>query len=151
MRNFELYKIDSSNNPAADPGIAYIDPNDTEYYSDSSKEGAFIRLQRGSDYQINEDLGFIRMQNSLQNEIIGAHFDLADRTTGDIILTVGLDIGEDENDTLAFKMIKPQSSHPNHPTWDLMFKNVYYLGAVNIDQSSLDVRIVDNFSTPGKR
>ena len=148
VRNFELYKIDASNNPAADPGIAYIDPNDTEYYSDSSKEGAFIRLQRGSDYQINEDLGFIRMQNSLQNEIIGAHFDLADRTTGDIVLTVGLDIGEDENDTLILKMIKPQSSHPNHPSWDLMFKNVYYLGAVNIDQNSLDVRIVDNFSTP---
>ena len=148
IRNFELYKIDASNNPQADPGTAYIDPNDLSLYPDKSKEGAFIRLQRGSDYQINEDLGFIRMQNSLQNEIIGAHFDLADRTTGDIILTVGLDIGEDENDTLVLKMIKPQSSHPNHPTWDLMFKNVYYLGGVNIDQSSLDVRIVDNFSTP---
>jgi len=148
VRNFELYKIDASNNPAADPGIAYIDPNDTDYYSDSSKEGAFIRLERGTDYRINEDLGFIRMQSSLQNEIIGARFDLTDRSTGNVVLSVGSDVGENGNDGLILKMIKPQSSHPNHPTWDLMFKNVYSLGGVNIDQTNLSVRIVDNFSTP---
>ena len=148
VKNFELYKIDVSNNPAADPGIAYINPNDTDYYNDNSKEGAFIKLERGSDYQINEDLGFIRMKNSLQNEIIAAHFDLADRISGDIILTVGLDIGENDSDLLMLKMIKAQSSHPNHPAWDLMFKNVYYLGATNIDENNLNVRVVDNFSTP---
>ena len=148
VRNFELYKIDVSNNPAADPGIAYIDPNDTSYYNDSSKEGAFIRLERGTHYEINEDLGFIRMKNSLDNEIIAAHFDLADRSTGNIVLTIGSDIGEDDNNILLLKMIKPQSSHPNHPTWDLMFKNVYSLGGRNIDASTLNVRIVDKFSTP---
>ena len=29
-----------------------------------------------------------------------------------------------------------------------MFKNVYSLGATNIDQASLEVKILDNFSTP---
>jgi len=148
VKNFELYKIDASNNPAADPGVAYVDPNDTDYYSDSSKEGAFIRLERGTHYRVNEDFGFIRMQNSLQNEIIGARFDLTDRSTGNVVLSVGSDVGENGNDGLVLKMIKPQSSHPNHPTWDLMFKNVYSLGGINIDQTNLTVRIVDNFSTP---
>ena len=148
VRNFELYKIDASNNPQADPGTAYIDPNDTTFYNDSSKEGAFIKLERGSDYAINEDLGFIRMQNTLQNEIIGAHFELANRTTGEVVLKVGANIGDDGNTTLVLKMLKAQSSHPNHPTWDLMFKNVYSLGATNIDETSLEVRILDNFSTP---
>ena len=86
IRNFELYKIDASNNPQADPGTAYIDPNDLSLYPDKSKEGAFIRLERGSDYSINEDLGFIRMRNSLQNEIIAAHFQLVDRATGQLII-----------------------------------------------------------------
>lgn len=148
IKNFELYKIDASNNPQADAGTAYIDPNDITYYNDSSKEGAFIKLERGSDYAINEDLGFIRMQNTLQNEIIGAHFELADRTTGEIILKVGANIVDDGSETLVLKMLKAQSSHPNHPTWDLMFKNVYSLGATNIDQTSLQVSIQDNFSTP---
>jgi cell surface protein SprA len=148
VKNFELYKIDASNNPQADPGTAYIDPNDTSIFNDSSKEGAFIKLQRGSDYSINEDLGFIRMQNTLQNEIIGAHFELADRNTGVVVLKIGANIGDNDNTTLVLKMLKAQSSHPNHPAWDLMFKNVYSLGATNIDQTSLQVSILDNFSTP---
>jgi len=147
VRNFELYKIDASNNPQADPGIAYIDPTNTESFADKSKEGAFIKLERGSDYSVNEDLGFIRMQSSLQNEIIGAHYQLVDRETGQLIIEVGQGVSGD-NSNLILKMIKAQSSHPNHPAWDLMFKNVYSMGATNIDEQSLEVSIIDNFSTP---
>lgn len=147
VRNFELYKIDASNNPQADPGIAYIDPTNTESFADKSKEGAFIKLERGSDYSVNEDLGFIRMQSSLQNEIIGAHYQLVDRETGQLIIEVGQGVSSD-NSNLILKMIKAQSSHPNHPAWDLMFKNVYSMGATNIDEQSLEVAIIDNFSTP---
>ena len=147
VKNFELYKIDASNNPQADPGIAYINPNDTSEFADESKEGAFIKLDRGTDYSINEDLGFIRMQSSLQNEIIAAHYQLADRNTGQIIVQIGEGVSI-ENPTLTLKMIKAQSSHPNHPVWDLMFKNVYSMGSTNIDSQSLEVNITDNFSTP---
>jgi len=45
-------------------------------------------------------------------------------------------------------MIKAQSSHPNHPSWDLMFKNVYSMGSTILDSQSLEVSIIDNFSTP---
>ena len=147
IKNFELYKIDASNNPQADPGTAYIDPNDFSRFPDKSKEGAFIRLERGTDYSINEDLGFIRMRNSLQNEIIAAHFQLVDRTTGQLVFQVGEGVSE-QNSNLILKMIKAQSSHPNHPAWDLMFKNVYSMGSTNIDSQSLEVSIIDNFSTP---
>lgn len=147
VRNFELYKIDASNNPQADPGIAYIDPNDTSQFSDKSKEGTFIRLERGTDYSINEDLGFIRMQSTLQNEIVAAHFQIVDRSTGQLIIQIGQGISDD-NSRLILKMIKAQSSHPNHPAWDLMFKNVYSMGSTNIDAQSLEVQIIDNFSTP---
>ena len=147
VKNFELYKIDASNNPQADPGIAYINPNDITLYPDKSKEGAFIRLERGVDFTINEDLGFIRMRNSLQNEIIAAHYQLVDRNTGQTIIQIGEGVSS-QNSTLILKMIKAQSSHPNHPTWDLMFKNVYSMGSTNIDSQSLEVSIIDNFSTP---
>ena len=147
IKNFELFKIDASNNPQADPGTAYIDPNDFSQFPDKSKEGAFIRLERGTDYSINEDLGFIRMRNSLQNEIIAAHFQLVDRSTGQLVVQVGEGISE-QNSNLILKMIKAQSSHPNHPAWDLMFKNVYSMGSTNIDSQSLEVSIIDNFSTP---
>lgn len=147
VKNFELYKIDVSNNPQADQGIAFINPNNQSQDSDKSKEGSFIRLQRGIDYIVNEDLGFIRMQNSLQNEIIATHFELYDRISGQLVYRVGEGIN-DQNQSLILKMIKAQSSHPNHPVWDLMFKNVYSIGSKNIDGESLEVTVVDNFSTP---
>ena len=147
IRDFELYKIDASNNPKADIGVAHIDPNNTTFFSDKRKEGTFIRLNRGSDYTINEDLGFIRMKNTLQNEIIAAHYKIVDRITGELIIQIGEDIS-DNNSSLSLKMIKAQSSHPNHPVWDLMFKNVYSMGATNIESEGLEVQIIDNFSTP---
>ena len=87
------------------------------------------------------------MRNSLQNEIIAAHFQLVDRATGQLILQIGEGVSE-QNSNLVLKMIKAQSSHPNHPAWDLMFKNVYSMGSTNIDSQSLEVSIIDNFSTP---
>ena len=57
-----------------------------------------------------------------------AHYKLINRTSGDTVLTVGHGLIQSDS-TLALKMVKPQSPHPNHPTWDLMFKNVYYLGS----------------------
>ena len=147
IKNFELYKIDASNNPEADPGTAYINPLDKNEESDESKEGNFLKLERGTDYIINEDLGFIKMKKILQNEIIAAHFDLINRETGETILNVGKNISLDQN-TLELKMIKSQSPHPSHPTWDLMFKNVYSIGSSNLDKTNLEVRIIDNFSTP---
>jgi len=147
IKNFELYKIDSSNNPQADPGIAFINPEDKNDFADEAKQGNFIKLNRGSDYTINEDLGFIRMKKTLQNEIIATHFEIINRQTGEVILQVGKSIGPNQN-SLELKMIKAQSSHPNHPTWDLMFKNVYSIRSTNIDVGSLEVKVVDNFSTP---
>ena len=147
IKTFELNKIDASNNPEADPGTAYINPLDKNEESDESKEGNFLKLERGTDYIINEDLGFIKMKKILQNEIIAAHFDLINRETGETILNIGKNISLDQN-TLELKMIKSQSPHPSHPTWDLMFKNVYSIGSSNLDTSNLEVRIIDNFSTP---
>ena len=45
-------------------------------------------------------------------------------------------------------MLKPRNSHPNHPTWPLMFKNVYYLGTTQINPEGFEVKIVYNRATP---
>ena len=73
--------------------------------------------------------------------------DRVDRDTGQLILQIGEGVTA-QNSSLVLKMIKAQSSHPNHPAWDLMFKNVYSMGSTNIDAQSLEVQIIDNFSTP---
>jgi hypothetical protein len=147
VRNFDLYRLDLTNDPGADVGMAYVDPLHPELYADDNKEGNFLRLERDVDYTLNEDLGYIRLRNRSQDEILGVHFTLVERETGEVILTVGHGITATDS-TLSLKMIKPQSPHPNHPTWPLMFKNVYYLGTTNISPEGFAVRIVNDIRTP---
>lgn len=145
VADFELYKLDLSNNPAADVGTAYIDPANKNENATYNKEGTFLRMERDIDYFLSVDLGYIRLRSRSQEQILACHYLLVN-TSGDTTLTVGHGLIESDS-TLVLKMLKPQSPHPNHPTWDLMFKNVYNLGATNIDSSGFAVRIINNRAT----
>lgn len=147
VADFELYKLDLSNNPAADIGTAYIDPAKKDENVTYNKEGTFLRMERDIDYFLSVDLGYIRLRSRSQEQILACHYLLVNSTTGDTTLTVGHGLIESDS-TLVLKMLKPQSPHPNHPTWDLMFKNVYNLGATNIDSSGFAIRIINNYDTP---
>jgi cell surface protein SprA len=146
VADFELYKLDISNNPAADIGTAYIDPAKKNENATYNKEGTFLRMERDIDYFLSVDLGYIRLRSRSQEQILACKYLLVNNTTGDTTLTVGHGLIESDS-TLVLKMLKPQSPHPNHPTWDLMFKNVYNLGATNIDSTGFAVRIINNRAT----
>ena len=147
VTDFELYKLDISNNPAADIGAAYIDPAKKNENITYNKEGTFLRMERDIDYFLNIDLGYIRLRSRSQEQILACKYMLVNRSSGDTVLTVGHGLIVSDS-TLVLKMLKPQSSHPNHPTWDLMFKNVYNLGASNIDSTGFAIRIINNYITP---
>ena len=147
VTNFEMYKLDISNNPGADVGIAYIDPLNPSQSEDDNKSGNFLRMERDLDYLINEDLGFVRLKSLNQDQILACHYSLVNRITGDTLITIGSGITQSDS-TLSLMMIKPQAPHPNHPTWDLMFKNVYNLGSNNINAESFSLKIVNNRVTP---
>ncbi len=140
IRQFELYQLDQSTNAETNPGTAYadLDHHDESY----DQTGTFKRLEQGQDYVISEDLGYIRLRQKVNDEVLGCTFVLADRATGDTVLVVGKGISP-ENDHLELKMIKPRSLTPSHPVWPLMFKNVYYLGASGISREGFDLRIVN--------
>ena len=149
VKNFELYKSINTNDANAMTGIAYIDPlnpGDTTYVDDN-EEGSFIRLDQGTNYSVYPDLGFIRVRDQVSQDIIGCTFVLSDRITGDTLLVVGT--GPDSLGTnLSLMMLKPRNSHPNHPTWPLMFKNVYYLGTREINPEGFGVKIYNKNATP---
>ncbi|MFQ6612649.1 MAG: cell surface protein SprA [Fidelibacterota bacterium] len=140
IRQFELYQLDQSTNAETNPGTAYADLNNHDESYDQT--GTFKRLEQGQDYIISEDLGYIRLRQKVNDEVLGCTFVLADRTTGDTVMVVGMGITP-ENDHLELKMLKPRSMTPAHPVWPLMFKNVYYLGASAINQEGFELRIVN--------
>ena len=133
-------------------GKAYVDPvKDGDVWQERNPdhedetEGSFFqRLVRNIDYIVSEDLGYIRLTTPLQNEILAVTYTLSLRNvqSDSIFRHEGeLSSGLSEGDTLHLKLIRPSTPNPNHPTWDLMFKNVYYLGATNINTEGFTLSI----------
>ena len=132
VKNFELYKSININDPSAMTGMAYVNPNDTTLYTSENEEGEFYTTEQGTNYYVSPDLGFIRVREQVSQDILGCTFTLEHRQTGETLVEVGQ--GPDSAGTnLALMMLKPRNSHPNHSTWPLMFKNVYYLGTSQIN------------------
>ena len=147
VKNFELYKSININDPSAMTGMAYVNPNDTTQYVSENEEGSFVLLEQGTNYYVSPDLGFIRVREQVSQDILGCTFTIEDRQTGQTLLAVGQ--GPDSVGTnLALMMLKPRNSHPNHSTWPLMFKNVYYLGTSQINPDGFDIKVINKNSTP---
>ena len=147
VKNFELYKSINTNDPSAITGKAYVDPLDTTLSVGESEEGSFIRLEQGTNYYISQDLGFVRLRDQVSQDILGCTFTLEHRQTGEVLVEIGN--GPDSIGTnLALMMLKPRNSHPNHSTWPLMFKNVYYLGTTQISPEGFQVKVINNNATP---
>ncbi|MBT4927083.1 cell surface protein SprA, partial [bacterium] len=149
VKNFELYKSINTNDAGAVTGTAFINPlNSTDsLYTDDNETGNFIRLESGTNYEMSADLGYIRLRDMVMNEILGCSFTLEDRSTGQVVLEVGSP-ADSLGTNLSLMMLKPRNSHPNHPSWELMFKNVYYLGTTQINQEGFEVKLINKRSTP---
>ena len=80
-------------------------------------------MESGTNYEMSADLGYIRLRDMVMNEILGCSFTLEDRNTGQVVLEVGSP-ADSLGTNLSLMMLKPRNSHPNHPSWELMFKNV---------------------------
>ena len=147
VKNFELYKSININDPSAMTGMAYVNPNDTIQYTSENEEGSFVLLEQGTNYYVSPDLGFIRVREQVSQDILGCTFTLEDRQTGQTLFEVGN--GPDSAGTnLALMMRTPRNSHPNHSTWPLMFKNVYYLGTSQINSEGFEIKVINKNSTP---
>ena len=120
-----------------------------------------IQLKQGQDedFVLYEDLGVIRMNTPVQsNEVLAIAYK-------DTFLNVGSEAnlfveeydfntaysyqeGNDialgtpgTADTLILKMIKPDDALPGDETWDLEWKNVFYLKTTNINKDGFDLKI----------
>jgi len=99
-----------------------------------------MRLLNPSEYTFNPNLGYISLNSALNSdEVLAVAYEY---TAGGKTYRVG----EFSNtvptpNALILKLIKPTSLSPNHPSWKLMMKNIYSLGAYQINNQDfiLDV------------
>ena len=117
---------------------------------DFEKIGSARKLKE-NEFDLNERLGYISLNTSLNSDEIlavvfeydvgGTRYQVGDFSTD------GISTGEEETSPfLMAKLLKGTSLTPSLPNWDLMMKNIYAIGAyqVNKDDFILDVLYQDD-------
>ena len=114
-----------------------------------------------NEYSLNEKLGYISLNQSLNNdEILGVAFQY---TVGGQVFQVGefandgiesTEVSSQNNQTqisnnsLIVKMLKSSLTNINQPVWDLMMKNIYSLGSFQINKDDFKLNIFYSNPSP---
>lgn len=121
----------------------------------SNKEyaiGTFIKLQEGTDYEIDKETGILHIYTQIeQTAAIAIAYEVqlagSNQTAriGDFAISAG-QAGEQRN-RLVLKLVRPQSlNNSNKEAWDLMLKNIYSLGSADFIEADLelDLTVLEN-------
>ncbi len=95
-----------------------------------------------SEYTVNERLGYISLNTSLNtDEVLAVAYSY---TSGGKVFQVGefSTDGIEAPGTLILKLLKGTNLTPNLPTWDLMMKNIYNLDAYQLTPQDFTLNIV---------
>ncbi len=103
-----------------------------------------------SEYVLNSKLGYISLSSSLNSdEVLAVAYEY---TVGGKTYRVGefSNSGIDAPDVLMLKLIKGTSLTPRYPTWNLMMKNVYAIGAYQINPKEFYLDVMYQNDKTGK-
>ncbi len=95
-----------------------------------------------SEYTLNAELGFISLRSQLSSdEVLAVAYEY---TVGSKVYQVGefSSDGIESPSCLVLKLLKGTSMSPDLSNWDLMMKNVYSLGAAQVQEEDFDLDIV---------
>lgn len=106
----------------------------------------YARKLDPSDYTLNAKLGYISLNSALNaDEVLAVAFEYS---VGGEVFQVGefSTDGFEGNETMVVKLLKGTSFIPRYPNWDLMMKNIYAIGAyqVNRDDFVLEIEYYDD-------
>ncbi len=99
------------------------------------------RLLKSSEYSLNSDLGYISLKSALNtDEVLGVAYEY---TYNGKVYQVGEFSGDVTNtsDCLYLKMLRGTTVSPALPMWKLMMKNVYSLGAYQLQKKNFKLNI----------
>ena len=97
-----------------------------------------------SEFSYNAQLGFISLNMPLNNdEVLAVAYEYTYRGETYQVGEFSTD-GIAGQDALMVKLLKPTITNPKNAIWDLMMKNVYSIGAYQVDQEGFRLNILYN-------
>ncbi len=124
------------------PAYCYLDPLDTLADTNLTQFNEFFELIPEEEYYINPSSYYLQFLGSgpQSNHTLGVYMRVLRRRGGASYIDT---IGDVSGDTLRLKLIKPKiyTNVPSPNLWEYEWRNVYSLGARNIDIDEVTVTI----------
>jgi cell surface protein SprA len=96
------------------------------------------------EFTYNALLGYVSLNIPLNNdEVLAVAYEYTYRGETYQVGELSTD-GIDGQDALVLKLLKPTITNPKNKVWDLMMKNVYSIGAYQVDQDGFRLNILYN-------
>jgi len=109
------------------------------------------RKLTSTEYTINQQLGYISLNSALNNdEVLAVAYEY---TYNGQLFKVGefSTDGISSPDAIIVKLIKGKSFSPKYPTWKLMMKNIYSLGAGSIESEDFKLNVLYDDDATGNK
>jgi hypothetical protein len=139
--DFKLY-VQGASQSSTDPyANMYIDPshpNEPSFINDIVKTNV-RELKANEDYFLEPNEFWIQLEDQLrQTEFLACWMTVR---TPDSLVQMGSLVSGGDVDTLTLKLLKRRDWSSGSSTWDYEWKNVYYLGAKNLQISDFEFDI----------
>lgn len=127
--------------------------NSLGFQQSKDYEKVSARLLSPNEYTFNPDLGFVSLNVNLRpDQVLGVAFeyDYNGQTyqVGELTREGSGDNQDGELTVLFVKMLKSTTQRIGEPTWDLMMKNFYNIGAFQVNREDFNFDIF--YDDPGK-
>lgn len=134
--NYPNARYISSVSSALEPLTAYGIEGGRDYEKIES-----ARLLSSSEYRLNESLGYISLNSALNaDEILCVAYEYTYQGKAYKVGEFSSDIS-DSSQSLYLKLLKGSTVSPKFANWDLMMKNVYSLGAYQVQKENFKLNI----------
>ncbi len=170
IRVFRSARRVSGDNNAYQQGWAFFDPsyvgnitsNDTlltelidQYNNDDALstdrgawQGMFREIYNGTDFEYDREFGYIRLNNAaMENEVIAVAYEVSTPIPGNAGNYRHYGSIDATGSHVILRLLKQISPVPEDPTWDLAWRNVYWMETTDLRREDFDMQIVRNVAT----
>lgn len=136
-----------------DQAVATLQSGEFGLQQSRDFEKVSARKLRPNEYTVHPQLGFVSLNINVQpDQVVGVAYQYSyngkNYKVGELSINSENTKPDSSLNVLFVKLLKSTTQRPDVPAWDLMMKNVYSIGAFNVNQKDFRLDVV--YDDPGK-
>lgn len=150
-----LYRrlLDNPDIRQIDRSVAILESGQFGLEQASDFEKVAARKLNPSEYNIHPELGYISLNVNVQpDQVVGVAYQYSyngkNYKVGELSINQEATNPDSSLNVLYVKMLKSTTQRTDVPTWDLMMKNIYSIGAFRVDRNDFQLNVF--YEDPGK-